>query len=310
MDNKLTKIHQELYPSKKIFILRPKVLILTGTAACLAIAVTIFNVFDKSNITGKVTPEIEYHELSGEHDDEIQPEDESDETEPKENDIIEKNLELTRELCDSVIVQVPDRPVGTCFMISKDGYFLTSKHLVKNKRIFIAQQRETGETFEVETVYRDSLLDFAILRCHPDVATLFNSVPFKFYNKDLELGEEVFTLGYPKSNIVYTKGDVSSETGYLSDSNFVEVSLPSNPGYSGAPLFTESGYLAGIITANNSKKQSVTYVLRHDYVFNKIEEIKIADSLKIDLSKNYSRRYSQKSNLIKSLSPFVFELHP
>ena len=194
-------------------------------------------------------------------------------------------------------------------MIAENGYFLTSKHLVKNKNVFTIQHRETGKTFESKVVYRDSLLDFAVLKCHEDVATQFEAVPFQFYGDDLSLGDEVFTLGYPKSDIVYTKGDVSSETGFRSDSNYIEISMPSNPGFSGAPLFTYEGRLAGIITANNSKKQSVTYVLKHDYILDRIDILNTRDSMGIDLRTNYSRSYSKTSSLIDKLRPYIFELH-
>ena len=51
-------------------------------------------------------------------------------------------------------------------------------------------------------------------------------------------------------------------------------------------------------------------MLKHDYIEDKIQELKEKDSLIIDMKSNYSKRYKQRSNLIKALRPFVFEIHP
>jgi len=306
LGSKLNALHEEFNPTTKIFFLRPRVLWATGIAAGLIITLMVVNPFKIDEKNEVASADQEYRELGAEESDAAS----SAEVDASDVDaMIEPSAVIDRDLIDSIIPALVRRPIGTCFMISANGYFLTSKHLVANKNIFVAQHRETQQTFEVKTVYRDSLLDFAILKCHEKVSENFKAVPFKFYKTELELGEEVFTLGYPKEDIVYTKGDVSSETGYMSDSNFVEISLPANPGFSGAPLFTENGDLAGIITANNSKKQSVTYVLKHDYIFDKIAELEKLDSLDCDLSRNYSKRFSQKSGLIKNLRPYIFELH-
>ncbi len=303
----IRSIHREFNPKPQIFILRPKVLWITSAAASVAILLTVLSPYLMNKPEAVAVTDDEYRPLTGAQESATSAG--SDDNAESESDDKTLYAQFDREIVDSLISPMFRLPIGTCFMISQKGYFLTSKHLVEDRKIFTAQHRETQQTFEVETVYRDSLLDFAILRCHKNVADLFDAIPYRFYKADLELGEEVFTLGYPKADIVYTKGAVSSETGFLSDSNFVEISLPANPGFSGAPLFTENGDLAGIITANNSKKQNVTYVLKHQYVFGKIAELEAMDSLDVDLSRNYSRRFSQKSNLIKNLRPYIFELH-
>ena len=306
---KLGEVHRELYPGRQLIFLRPKFLWITGAAASIVLIFLFMNPFDTVRKGKAMQEDHEYHELASEEEStNMVKVDTGSEDGGKLTGINPEKI-TERELCDSLMAQVPKRPYGTSFMISNNGYFLTSKHLVKNKNIVVLQHRETKKTFEAEVVYRDSLLDFAILKCHDAVAGQFDAVPFKFYRHELNLGDVVFTLGYPKSDIVYTKGDVSSETGFKSDSNYIEISMPANPGFSGAPLLTADGYLAGIITANNSNKQSVTYVLKHDYILEKIEALSKNDSLNIDLHRNYLRKHSQTSGTIKELRPYIFELH-
>tara|TARA_B110000046_G_C13012649_1_gene407368 strand:+ start:2348 stop:3043 length:696 start_codon:yes stop_codon:yes gene_type:complete len=198
-------------------------------------------------------------------------------------------------------------PHGTAFLISEDGFFLTSKHLVEGKDIVDLQQKELGLTFEAEVIFSDSLLDFAILKSSIKTALNFEAVPFELADKAPELGEVVFTLGYTKRDIVYTQGAVSSETGFESDSVYYEVSLPSNAGHNGVPLFNEKGNLIGIITAHLSDKQAVTYILKHGYIQDKLD--RLSDSLEIDLSTNYSKRNTSTKRLIKLYRPFIFEVH-
>jgi len=198
-------------------------------------------------------------------------------------------------------------PKGTCFPISNQGYFLTAKHLVHKRRYVKIQQKDLDIAFNTEVVYRDSVLDFAILKCSEKNAELISRVPFKMVKSQPSLGDNVFSLGYPKADIVYTKGDVSSENGFRSDSMTYQISMPANPGNSGAPLFTKKGDLAGIIIANNSKKQSVTYVIKPDYILDRIENLQ--NKFEISLKSNYSVRYNQTSTTIKKYRPFVFELH-
>lgn len=309
----LTDIHAELYGKKKqkIFFLKRKVLIPIGAVAAIAILLlTVPFGMDKVN-----SADSGYQELANNSDD-ISAE------EMEEVYVLEENLNdsMTPLFLDSTVtddyleqsllndsLELIDRnPKGTAFLIAENGYFLTSKHLVENLSMVKLQHKELGLTFETEVLAMGSFTDLALLRCSKRIAENFDPVPFEFDHSPIELGEEVFTLGYPKRDIVYTEGAVSSETGYESDSLYFEISLPSNAGNSGAPLFNEKGQLIGIVTANNSDKQAVTYILNHEEIMRFIYEAEA--SYPIDRSQNYTKRTSTKK-LIKLYRPFIFELH-
>lgn len=197
-------------------------------------------------------------------------------------------------------------PLGTCFQISENGYFITAKHLVYKKRYVIIQNKEQNLAFYTEVIYRDTLTDFAVLKCSDSIAHLLKPSPFKIRSTSPVLGDEVFTLGYPKADIVYTKGAVSSSKGYHSDSLTFELSMASNPGNSGAPLFSKTGNFMGFIIANNSKKQSVTYVVQPAYIYSRIKQLD--ERFDIDMSNNYSKNSQKTSYLIGKFTPFIFEL--
>lgn len=212
-------------------------------------------------------------------------------------------------ISNQYLKKIIEPPMGTAFMISDGGYFLTSKHLTESYTQIILQNKETLKTFETIVVYEDSLLDFAILKCHPDIADDFSAVPYRFATEKVDLGKEVFTLGYPKNDIVYTKGSVSSETGYKSDTNSFEVSMPANPGNSGAPLFSSDGELIGIVNANNNRKQAVTYVINYFPIAMTLKNLSETDSVQVDLSTNKKLKNKTQIQLIKEFRSYIFEVH-
>lgn len=303
-------IHASLYEKKKRkpIILRPKFYVPISVAAGLALLLMITNPFGGQENGDMAMEDNVYQELKNDEGSEESTEGESDEMEfESPENTHEEMLDSAYSVLDEVLPIVKKTPKGSCFMISNDGVFITSKHLVHKKKYVKLQQRDRDIAFNAEVIYRDSLLDFAILRCAKKQTDDFKAVPFKFYRKKPALGDDVFTLGYPKADIVYTTGVVSSETGFKSDSVSYEISMPSNPGNSGAPLFTKKGDLVGMVIANNSKKQSVTYILKPFYIQERLNNLK--DSLNIDMRSNYTRRYSSVPPMIDKYRPFIFEIH-
>ncbi len=306
--SELETIHNDLYGKKRSKILSPKFLIPIGVAATITL---LFMISPWGGINDSTMAENNIYEPLANTSEDSYAEESDDVMQDfvTEGDGYIDSSQLDSEerfLVDSMQV-IDQSPHGTAFLISEDGFFLTSKHLIEGQQIIDLQQKELGLTFEAEVVYSDSILDFAILKSSIKTALNFEAVPYEVVAEAPELGDAVFTLGYTKKDIVYTQGVVSSETGFESDSIYFEVSLPSNAGHSGAPLFNEKGNLVGIITAHLSDKQAVTYILKPDYIQNRLDNL--SDSLSIDLSTNYSKRNTSTKRLIKLYRPFIFEVH-
>lgn len=306
----LQTIHNDLYGKKRSKILHPKFLIPIGVAATIAL---VFMISPWGGMNDSSTAENNIYEPLANNVEDSYAEESDDVmqdfvTETEGDGYLDSSQLNSEEILLIDSMQVIDQsPHGTAFLISEDGFFLTSKHLIEGQKIIDLQQKELGLTFEAEVIYSDSILDFAILKSSIKTALNFEAVPYEVVSEAPELGDAVFTLGYTKKDIVYTQGVVSSETGFESDSIYFEVSLPSNAGHSGAPLFNEKGNLIGIITAHLSDKQAVTYILKPDYIQNRLDNL--SDSLSIDLSTNYSKRNTSTKRLIKLYRPFIFEVH-
>jgi len=304
----LSEIHSGLYSKKKFFLLRPTFLIPFGIAASIALIILInpFGIADKSNLaTSSYEPLANHSEASyseGASDDYYALEEETNVNTENPTYI---NDTSRNELIDS-LDQIKSLPEGTAFLMTANGYFFTSKHLVEGKEIVKLQQKQLQITFETKVVYIDSILDFAILKCSDNMEINFGRVPYRFVRHTPDLGDEVFTLGYSKKDIVYTKGVVSSETGFESDSIYFEVSLPSNAGHSGAPLFNMDGELLGIITAHHADKQAVTYILKHDNILDCVDLL--ADSLALTINPKYTKRIKPLSKRVKKYRTYIFEV--
>ena len=72
----------------------------------------------------------------------------------------------------------------------------------------------------------------------------------QFSKVDPELGEKIFTAGYPYNYILgeinFTSGNVSSEVGLGQNVSQFQLTAPIQPGNSGGPIFNEFGHVLGI----------------------------------------------------------------
>lgn len=302
--DKLTSIHQELYPLKMAFWKKRQFIIPFSVAASIALVLFLnpFGYGDQQAETNMgYTPLANASEMAV-----------TEETSPEnplsqdgiQKDQVNKSLDLIDEL-DFISTQ----PKGTAFLISQQGYFLSSKHLVEGKKMVILQQKELNKTFQVEVVYTDSLIDLALLKCSDELALSFDKIPYQLAKKPAILGEDLFTLGYPKKTITFTKGVLSSETGFESDSDYIEISMPSNPGISGAPLFNCQGKIIGLMTAQNSLKQAVSYSVSYENIKKTLESLSKELAFDLFSSENKTLRNAKIPQLTQVYRSFIFEVH-
>jgi S1-C subfamily serine protease len=176
-------------------------------------------------------------------------------------------------------------PVGTGFIFSKENYIITNYHVVKNSGSILTKFIN-GETVKAKVVAKDIRGDIAILK-------LTEVPPFSVAQIKLgdssqsRMGEKVFTIGYPASNLMgerpkYSEGVINAMTGLKDDPAFFQVSLPIQPGNSGGPLFNERGEVIGITTASLSKlaidaigaiPQNVNYAIKSSFIKNLLSTV-------------------------------------
>jgi S1-C subfamily serine protease len=105
-----------------------------------------------------------------------------------------------------------------------------------------------------------------------------SAIPYNIISKTVDVGTDVFTLGYPLKTIMgdeikLTNGIISSKTGFNGDITSYQISVPIQPGNSGGPLFDSDGNLIGIVNSVLRNAENVTYAIKSSYLNNLIETL-------------------------------------
>jgi serine protease Do len=167
---------------------------------------------------------------------------------------------------------------GTGFALTADGYIVTSAHVIQGpdfqKADSVLIEGRDHQRYHAETVYSDVKHDLAILRIKDAKFSSFGRLPYTFKAGQADLGERVFTLGYPREDVVYGEGALSARSGFNGDTAFYQVSIPVNPGNSGGPVLDAQGNLIGVMSGRQENAQSATFATKSSYL------VRLVDSLK------------------------------
>ena len=138
---------------------------------------------------------------------------------------------------------------GTGFAVSPE-YILTANHVVNGMQK-IEVRFDDGVWRHAELLANIASLDVAILKVEEKRSTW---LPVS-NTDDANVGEKIFTLGFPISSILgeeikYSEGVLNSKSGLQGDKSLYQISIPIQPGNSGGPVITESGKLIGMVTSS------------------------------------------------------------
>ncbi|MBY0245566.1 MAG: serine protease [Sphingobacteriaceae bacterium] len=200
----------------------------------------------------------------------------------------------------------PGKFGGTGFSLSSNGYILTSYHVVENADSVYVQNNK-GNSYKVKVVYTDPEHDLAVLKISDSSFENLKSLPYSINQKGVNMGEFVYTLGYPKDDAVYGEGYVSSKSGFDSDSTEYQVAIAVNPGNSGGPLMDKNGNIIGVINAKESHADGAAFARKSKYILEAINSIP-QDSLsrKISFTKTNKLKGVGISKQIEKIQDFVF----
>jgi len=142
--------------------------------------------------------------------------------------------------------------VGTAFVVRPDGFLLTAFHVVKGAKEIEIYCAETGKAAAWMERFSEAN-DLAILRVVDGKTPTYLSLADQ---RSVNLGEQVFTIGYPAPDLLgseakFNEGTISSLS-VGGDAGYMQISVPVHPGNSGGALLNRSGDVVGVVIATAS----------------------------------------------------------
>jgi S1-C subfamily serine protease len=200
----------------------------------------------------------------------------------------------------------PGKYSGTGFLISANGYVATSYHVIKESDS-ISIENEIYGRLKTSVVYSDAQNDISILKIETPDFKVKKALPFMISRQEADLGEYVYTLGFPREDIVFGEGSVSASTGFGQNPNAYQVSVPVNPGNSGAPLLNTSGDLIGMVSGVQTETAGAAFAVKSSRLLDLVKNDGL-DSLPrpLTLPRQNMLRSMNRVQQIKRWKEFVF----
>jgi serine protease Do len=204
------------------------------------------------------------------------------------------------------IITTPVRYNGTGFLIDAKGLMITNAHVVKNSRnIFV--QNNKGDQFRAFVVRLDVPRDVAIIKIDDDQFKSFASLPYGIRRTGSDIAEPIFTLGFPRDEIVYGEGYLSAKTGYNGDTLSCQIAVAANPGNSGGPVFNHAGEVIGILSAKETETEGAVFAVQSKYIYQVLDELKKSSLYKnVKIPSKSALNGLDKTQQVKKIQEFVF----
>lgn len=195
---------------------------------------------------------------------------------------------------------------GSGFLIDGKGIIVTNAHVVNGASTIVVQNSK-GQEFRSRIIYANNETDLAFLKIEDADFRSIGPLPYGIRKGSTDLGEPLFTLGYPREEIVYNEGYMSAKTGNNGDTLSFQIGVSANPGNSGGPVFNKNGEVIGIITARQKAAEGVVFAISAKNIFRSLEEIrKDTSNQNIRLTLNSSIRNMERVQQIKRIEEAVF----
>lgn len=186
-----------------------------------------------------------------------------------------KEIDKIKKNSSSVPSDIAFTTGGTGFMIDPKGYLVTNAHVVQGAKQ-IAVQNNRGE-YLASVVHVDPSKDMAILKIDDSNFKPYSSLPYSISKQTARLAEPIFTLGYPRNEIVYGQGYLSAMTGFNGDTLSCQIEIAANRGNSGSPILNRKGEVIGILNGRQTNAEGFAFAVQSKYIFSVLDSLKKLD---------------------------------
>jgi S1-C subfamily serine protease len=173
------------------------------------------------------------------------------------------------------------KTAGTGFSFGSSGYIITNYHVVKDAKL-IKVRFLNGDVAEAKIIVKDESNDIAFIK--PKRSPKLPGANISLGDSSaMRIGDKVFTIGFPMSNILgqqprYSEGVINSLAGMGDDPKVFQISIPIQSGNSGGPLFNQKGEMVGIVSSSldsantfqifGNAPQNVNFAIKSTFVKN------------------------------------------
>lgn len=179
---------------------------------------------------------------------------------------------------------------GSGFIVSKDGYIITSCHVVQDPSAEYMIVAEPTKKYPAKVLARDPINDIAILKIEA------KNLPYLDLgdSSEIQLGEEIVAVGNALGEFhdTISSGIVSGLSRFIQATNgltnqserlrgLIQTDAAINPGNSGGPLINMAGRVIGINTAVVMGAQNIGFAIPIDYAKRDLEEVKKYGKIKL-----------------------------
>lgn len=200
---------------------------------------------------------------------------------------------------------IPYTTGGTGFIIDAKGYLVTNAHVVEKAKN-IAVQNAKGE-FIANVIFIDRQKDIAILKINDAAFKPFASVPYAISKNSGNLADPIFTLGYPRNEIVYGQGYLSAKTGFNGDTLSCQIEIAANRGNSGSPILNAYGEVIGILNGRQTNTEGFAFAIQGKYIYAALDSLKKDSSYqKIKVASKSSIAKLDRTTQVKKLEDYIF----
>lgn len=160
-----------------------------------------------------------------------------------------------------VNVEAAGGRVGSGFAVAP-GEVVTASHLVADAAE-VRVRDVGGRELAARVVGTDARTDLALLRVDGDLAPVALGG-----SADLPVGETVIAIGNPYGlahslsvGVVGGRGRRFEAAGDLPRVDFLQLSIPLNPGNSGGPVFDRDGRVIGVLSGTHAQGQAIAFAV-------------------------------------------------
>ena len=216
------------------------------------------------------------------------------------------NKIINTERATKIPVDANVKSGGTGFLVDAKGYLITNAHVIGDYTHVVVQNNRAQE-FKATIIKIDRLNDLALLKIEDDDFKPSLSLPYGFKKSGADLGEEIFTLGYPRDEIVYGQGYMSAKTGFNGDTLACQIAVAANPGNSGGPVINKNGEVVGILSTRQVQAEGVVFAIKTRNIYNTLETLKEDSSYQnVKMLSSSSIRNLDRVQQIKKIQECVF----